>query len=172
MKIKPFKSLFLSWIPAFIGMGILFYASSLPGDEIHLPPFPFSDKAVHFCVYAILGALIASRKAIRRRLEGRRLEARWETGTANGGTGHAGAGIVAGYDFKAVAIGALYGWSDEIHQLFVPMRSYDYLDLTADSFGVALGCWMYLKVSERMRKRRLDGTGTGRERANPDSVRA
>jgi hypothetical protein len=171
MKIKPSKPLFLSWIPALIGMGILFYASSLPGDKIHLPPFPYSDKAVHFCVYGILGALIASRKDIRRRLE-----AREEAGAADrameGATERASAEARDGYDFKAVLVGALYGWSDEIHQLFVPMRSYDYFDLTADALGVALGCLLYLKVSERVRKRESGRTEEGRERANPDSVRA
>jgi hypothetical protein len=170
MKIKPSKLLLLSWVPALIGMGILFYASSLPGDEIRLPPFPYSDKAVHFSVYAVLGALIASRKTIRRRLGGSAGELRSDGKSADGNDGVENAD---GYDFKALAVGALYGFSDEVHQLYVPMRSYDYVDMTADALGVALGCWVYLKAAKRLRKR---GSGpaaeTGRERANPGGVRA
>jgi VanZ family protein len=174
MKTKPSKSLFLSWIPALIGMGILFYASSLPGDKIHLPPFPYSDKAVHFCVYAILGMLIASRKSIRKKLEARAdtVHAEGNGTVRSDGMENPGAGSADGYDYKAVLIGAAYGFSDEVHQRFVPMRSYDYVDMTADALGVALGCWIYLKVADRLRKRRIGRKETGRERANPGGVRA
>jgi hypothetical protein len=70
MRNTPIKPLFLSWLPALIGMGVLFYTSSLPGDRIHLPPFSYSDKAVHLTAYAVLGVLISLRKTLGRRLSG------------------------------------------------------------------------------------------------------
>ncbi|MDB5106715.1 MAG: VanZ family protein [Fibrobacteres bacterium] len=114
------KTLLISWLPALACMAALFYASSLPGDRIHLPPFPYSDKAVHFAAYAALGALIGLRKMLR----GPRIGA-------------------VGWDFPGLAVGMLYGVSDEIHQLFVPMRMYDYGDMAADSLGVAAGLRLF-----------------------------
>ena len=45
-----------------------------------------------------------------------------------------------------IALGILYGVSDEIHQLFVPGRYFSYWDMVADSVGAALGGWIYLKI--------------------------
>jgi VanZ family protein len=45
-------------------------------------------------------------------------------------------------------IGIVYGFSDEIHQKFVPGRSCDILDFLADCLGIILiqiGIWLYLK---------------------------
>ncbi|MDB5049554.1 MAG: hypothetical protein JWO30_2625 [Fibrobacteres bacterium] len=121
-----------------MGMGVLFYTSSLPGDRIHLPPFPYSDKAVHFAAYAALGFLISLRKPLRRRLiaKGIPLTGRSGSGDAPGG----------GLDFAGLATGMLYGVSDEIHQIFVPMRMYDYGDMAADALGVVLGCWIFARI--------------------------
>ena len=41
--------------------------------------------------------------------------------------------------FRAYLFGALYAFSDELHQLFVPGRSCDPLDFLADSMGIAVG---------------------------------
>lgn len=141
MKIKPFKPIVLSWLPALAGMGALFYASSLPGDRIHLPPFPYSDKVVHFSAYTLLGLLLSVRNPLRRRLYGSAIAA-----PAAGGQATA-----AGTDFTGMAVGMLYGVSDEIHQLFVPLRSYDYADMTADALGVGLGCWLFGRLTGRIR---------------------
>jgi VanZ family protein len=50
-------------------------------------------------------------------------------------------------------IGSLYGASDEFHQYFVPGRSPDWRDWIADSFGVALGTWIFLKSAKRSQRR-------------------
>jgi VanZ family protein len=45
-------------------------------------------------------------------------------------------------------IGIAYGFSDELHQKFVPGRSYDLYDFAADCLGILLiqiGIWLYLK---------------------------
>jgi VanZ family protein len=46
----------------------------------------------------------------------------------------------------ALAFGALYALSDEIHQSFVPGRYASPLDVLVDSAGVAVGvlCWLLL----------------------------
>ena len=50
----------------------------------------------------------------------------------------------------AVAISSLYGVTDEYHQLFVPGRSFDVLDMLADALGSvvgasAMGAWSILR---------------------------
>jgi VanZ family protein len=129
MKIKANSPVLLSWAPALTIMGALFYASSLPGDRIHLPLFPFSDKLVHFLVYAVLGAAIALRFDLRRRLTGLPADLR-----------------ESAVDLKGLAAGMIYGISDEIHQLFVPMRLFGAGDLAADFLGVAAGYLAYRKL--------------------------
>lgn len=47
----------------------------------------------------------------------------------------------------AFIIGSAYGLLDEIHQLFVPLREFDLLDLSSDIVGVVIGilCLLLLK---------------------------
>lgn len=73
-----------------------------------------SDKLAHFGAYLILGLAIGL--------------ARSRTGLS----------FVA-----ALAIGVLYGASDEFHQHFVPGRSADVADWIADSLGVASGLLLH-----------------------------
>ena len=50
--------------------------------------------------------------------------------------------------FLSSLIGIAYGFSDELHQKFVPGRSYDLYDFAADCLGILLiqiGIWFYLK---------------------------
>lgn len=47
--------------------------------------------------------------------------------------------------FLAVIITLLYGISDEIHQSFVPNRTYDIHDIVADGIGGLAGAWAYFK---------------------------
>ena len=133
------KAFLYSWLPALAGMAVLFYTSSLPGNEIQLPPFPYSDKVVHFAAYTALGALIAWRKRLRLRFAGK---------VSSGGVaGHPAESTFAvtgtGFlDFRGMVVGMLYGVGDEVHQIFVPMRMYDYSDMAADSLGVMAGIWL------------------------------
>ncbi|MCE5200141.1 MAG: VanZ family protein [Armatimonadota bacterium] len=101
------------WGPAVLWMGFIFFLSS----QSTLPEIPgvgsidWGDKIEHAITYAILGVLIwrALGKRSKRRL------------------------VVL-----TILMGTVYGLSDEVHQLFVPGRSFDLLDLTADALGSAV----------------------------------
>ena len=88
----------------------VFLVSSLSS----LPTFPGqpSDKLLHFAAYAVLSLLV-----IRARTRGR-----WRRTTGR---------VV----LLATLICAAYGYSDEVHQRFVPGRQYDLRDLAADALG-------------------------------------
>ena len=45
--------LFVIWS---VGLWVL---SSLPGDDVQLPPFPLADKLAHLLYFAVGGALLA-----------------------------------------------------------------------------------------------------------------
>ena len=38
----------------------LWILSSIPGDDVHLPPFPGADKVAHFAYFFVGGFLLAS----------------------------------------------------------------------------------------------------------------
>jgi VanZ family protein len=117
------QKVILSWLPALIFMGIIFYLSSLPGNEIKLPNFTMSDKVVHFLAYGLLGWLISFR--------------RWLTPMP---------ASINWNDKMGQITGILYAASDELHQMFVPMRESSILDWTADALGVAFGSWICRKM--------------------------
>lgn len=101
-------------LPAFLMAAGIFYASSL--EDIHLPldVISFNDLLFHFATYLLFGLTL----------------------------------LVAAYPWNAtlhypfrtytllMVIGVLYGLSDEIHQAFVPHRTFALTDLAADSLGV------------------------------------
>jgi VanZ family protein len=93
-------------------MAVIFAGSSLS----KLPDVPggFSDRVAHACEYAVLGLVLA------RALGG----PRWLSITLPPVVG-------------AVVLAALYGVSDECHQLFVPGRQFDVHDMIADAFGAS-----------------------------------
>jgi VanZ family protein len=107
-----------NWL-ALIGLVVycasIFYLSSLPGNSI--PKLPVSDKLIHFFLYLGLGLLFTyvlyGLKFFTSRVK------------------------IAIITFAFIA---LYGLSDEIHQLFVVGRDFDVLDLFVDIIGGFSGC--------------------------------
>jgi VanZ family protein len=122
-------------------MGGIFILSSVPGEDLPLPQFPFSDKLAHLVTYGLLGALIAFRSGLTDALRGRAHlpGARWTKGGWIGPT-----------------VGILYAALDEIHQSFVPNRTLSFGDFTADIIGILLGFWL---------ARRWDAARAARARA-------
>jgi len=113
---------FRVYLPPLIYMAAIFFFSAQPTVELPFLDQPSVDKLYHTLEYSALGYLL-----LRALEQGFRMQGKWML-------------------ILAVLITALYGWSDEIHQLFVPGRYYSYWDLTADSLGGALGAWIYLKL--------------------------
>lgn len=116
---------FRLWLPVVFYCALIFSLSSLSS----VPSMPAgSDKLAHSLLYAGLGFLVA-----RALLGGERP-------------------LTAPVLVVVLAFGALYGLSDEAHQLFVPNRQFDLRDMAADVIGAgmgagALGLWGILRRS-------------------------
>lgn len=116
------------WGPVGFYAGLIFFGSSIsnPPEVISSILKEVSDKVLHLCEYSILGAL--SYRACRHA---------------------AGVWVARHAVLVAVAGCALYGLSDETHQLFVPFREADALDLVADTVGGMLGAWGWCLMEGR-----------------------
>jgi VanZ family protein len=121
----------LGWIAALTYMGVIFWLSSIPGEELPLPDIQNIDKVAHFLTYAGLGVLIAFRRGIAQFLRGRHVE-EWTKG-----------------GWIAPAVGIAYGMFDEIHQLYTPNRTFDLMDWLTDIVGILLGFWLARKWDAR-----------------------
>ncbi len=108
------RHLLVYWAPVIVYLAVIFAGSSVS----KLPDIPggLSDKTAHAGEYAVLGFLLA------RALAGPGwLAIRWVHGIC------------------AVVLATLYGVSDECHQLFVPGRQFDVIDMAADAIGASAG---------------------------------
>jgi VanZ family protein len=124
------------WVPVLAYMGLIFYLSSLPKaplDEGSLF-FRLDPQMVllHMAEYSILGLLLLHRAVM----------------NTNSPL------IPESPRLAASSIGIFYGFTDEVHQLFVPGRFGCGEDLAADFLGVLLG----LLVGERIKKERGRGS--------------
>ncbi len=94
---------------------MLFFLSSIQQPPPIPSAFPLADKGVHGGLYAGLAVVLL------RALSG----ARWS-------------GVTLATVLASAAGATLYGISDEIHQLFVPGRQYDTVDMIADGIGASI----------------------------------
>lgn len=108
---------------ALLWVGVLFWESSVPGDPLKPLPFANFDKLVHLVIYSVLGFLLAMS-----------LVKDWK------------AKSLYWIFFISVIAASLYGVSDEYHQSFVPFRSCDIWDWTADTIGASAGAFLYLAL--------------------------
>jgi VanZ family protein len=133
----------LSWLPAAIWAGVLFWLSSRPtGPSIPIW-FLTYDKATHAMAFGFLAALAYF--ALR-----------------------AGHGFLPSLSaLCAWLLSSFYGGADELHQAFVPARQPDWHDWLADTIGAALAVAFLLAaervtrigVSRRGQRRRSPATG-------------
>ncbi len=107
-------SAFRAWLPALAWAGTIFFLSSRPHLVDGPELIPHFDKVAHFGAYALLGLLLAH--AVRA----------------------SGLPLVV-----AIALGWLYGISDEWHQSFVPGRSVDAWAGVAGALGVLAGGYRF-----------------------------
>ncbi len=122
------RSIVRYWGPVWLYAALIFGGSSVstPPEVIASVLKEISDKLLHLCEYGILGAL--SYRACR----------------------HAAGPWVARHAvMMAVVGGAFYGLTDEVHQLYVPFRQADLLDLIADTAGALLGAWIWRRLEQR-----------------------
>ena len=118
-----------AWLPAAAYTGLIWFLSSQTIDIKLIEDVPMRDKGVHFVEYGVLGALLAfACNATWPRHRRRYLLAWWLTW----------------------ALGLI----DELHQLYVPGRSADALDLAADALGAALAIVGYLGIGQWVARRR------------------
>jgi VanZ family protein len=101
------------WGAVALYLAFIFVLSSIA----HPPELPNgSDKRLHAALYAGLGMLLARALA--------------------GGLTRT---VTRGMVVATTVLSGLYGVSDEIHQIFVPPRQVEVLDVVADTIGGALG---------------------------------
>ena len=125
-------SFFRCWFPLIIYCILIFLQSSFPSIE-SVPELPYSDKALHFFAYAVLGALfLRAYKTLQIRNKFKLLL------------------------ILSVLSSSLYGISDEIHQHFVPYRSFEYFDILADVLGSVFGVFIYQFIIEKLLDNRFN----------------
>jgi VanZ family protein len=97
-------------------MALIFFMSSLPGQDLPEMPFLNGDKLVHLLEFGLLGMLLF--RAFR-------------------------FPPISQSPFRmALAVGIPFAASDEIHQLFTPGRSCDVLDFLVDIIGIMVFAWI------------------------------
>lgn len=107
-------------------MGLIFALSSIRISTPFIQDVPFQDKGIHFVEYLVLGFLcaFATRRTWRDRRPARTI-------------------------MLGAFLAAAWGFSDELHQAFVPGRSADIADFVADTLGGCVGALLYA-FSERI----------------------
>jgi VanZ family protein len=124
--VKSRRAAWIRWLVAFAGAGAIYFVSDRPIPGGVLPPIPQADKAAHALAYAIFTSLI--------------LRALWADETRP---------VAAGVLVLGAALAAAYGATDEFHQWFVPGRSCDFFDWTADAAGATLAALLWTPLTRR-----------------------
>ena len=124
MKRHPFRSL-QHWLPAILWAATIFFLSAQSKLPEVAPGISNFDKVEHLGAYGLLGLLVAD--ALRR-------------GSAL---------TLPKTALLAILITLAYGASDEFHQRFVPNRTCDVWDWTADTVGGALAVAVYAAYESR-----------------------
>ena len=109
----------------------LFLLSAWP-DPGQIVRLPISDKVAHVCLYAVFGVALGYAWSRTPRLMPHTL---------------------------LIAIGALYGVTDEVHQMYVPGRIPDVHDWFADVVGLSLGYGTAVAMLGRLTSNEVDTTG-------------
>jgi len=114
-------------------MSLIYFSSSIHGEDIPKIDFPYIDKIAHFVEYFILGALLV----------------------------RAFANTSAKTNFKiilllSILIASAYGILDEFHQRFVSGRSPEIFDIFSDIIGSLFGT--LLSIHKEKGDRAIDKT--------------
>jgi VanZ family protein len=114
------------WLFPIIWAGIIYAGSSIPGGSIPAPVSVVS-LILHVCEYAVLAFLIARAFSQTKKEPKRSFSV-----------------II----ILAFSISVLYGTTDELHQLYVPGRHPDSMDVFVDALGSGMGVfvWYWYKI--------------------------
>lgn len=118
---ERFQYVVVYWMPILFYCLLIFIQSSFPLPET-IPKLPYMDKLFHFLVYAILGMLFL-----------RAFRTLWFKNR------------IVILLLSSVIASILYGMSDELHQLYVPLRSASLMDIVADTFGSIFGVFFSVR---------------------------
>lgn len=121
------RHFFLYQFPALAWAAVIFFASSIPGPQFPKLAHLVSDKIIHAVIYFVFGLLIYRAFAPRENPD----EFVWRR------------------VIFSVALVVIYGVSDEFHQGFVPGRTKDILDASADAIGGLVSAVVVYLVSRR-----------------------
>jgi VanZ family protein len=116
--------IWLHWLIVVAIAAAIFFASSLSAEQKPGDPFKGADKIEHFLAYGILAIALFRALAA--------------SAPRRSGTFHF---------ILTIAVAALYGATDEIHQHFTPGRSMSILDWRADVIGASVAAAiMYIQT--------------------------
>lgn len=113
----------LRWLPSVGWASLISLLSSIPGYRFPKVPIPEADKGMHALLFFPLGFLVARSAA---------------AACPGGSPFSASSGFVTRL-IGAFVLCAAYGLLDEIHQLFVPRRTFSLADWAVDCVAAAMG---------------------------------
>lgn len=105
--------------PVIICMGLIFYLSSIPGRKITFL-FPYQDVFGHLAAYSVLGFFVM--RLLKHSLSRQQ---------------------VSKLVLYSALFGLVYGFSDELHQTFIPGRHFSAFDIFIDTTGSFIGSLFY-----------------------------
>ncbi|HEX2962766.1 MAG: VanZ family protein [Ignavibacteria bacterium] len=122
------NKMYFIYIPLVLYWIVLFVATTLPGNDV--PSLGVSDKIEHFTAYMVLSVLLCFTYLFQKKFR-----------------------LLSSRPFlMTILTVTVYGALDELHQLLVPGRSCDILDLTADVTGALLGLLLVFIIKQLTRK--------------------
>jgi VanZ family protein len=125
---KKHRTIPIQYYLALVWLFLIYFISSHPSIADINSPFTHFDKLVHMGVYGILYLLLYWNLTYApKSLWGRHPV------------------------FFSLLLTILYGLSDEIHQIYIPMRTADFADFLADSAGAGLAhlCLLFIRIFNR-----------------------
>ncbi len=153
------KKILKNWLPVIIWASVIFLFSSNPDPYRYLPESwrslvpirEVSDSSLaewigqlmHFLEYAVLAFLLS-----------RALYFTFSSKLSNpsnpkGFLNIFGLKSLTAQQLLSVLLSMLYALSDETHQIFVPGRAFQVIDLVVDLGGILTGVWLWKKVLKR-----------------------
>lgn len=109
------RRVYLVYSPLAVYWVLLIFATSLPSSS--LPETSIGDKYLHFLAFWELGVLLSLTIYVQEKY----------------------AGLKKFYGLFGLLAASLYAVIDEVHQLFIPGRYCDILDVAADIAGAVVG---------------------------------